>query len=384
MIRAFSLKVATGICLAVIPVAATALDLTVGSGAAQNCPQSTYAIAFTAAAIAYVEPAPVLTVTRYGAGQYSPSSNNDLGIGIGFAEITGRAYGFCVGALFRTEYRDEASPGLLDALVANHFGHPFDAGRTYQLSLSDTSFKADGVRIRRVADLELTNQWSVKIGFGASYLHALQGQQESVSGSVTATSQTYAIGAGTWLNTASNMNLANFNPFVAPGNPGGDGFSTDLEFIVQSTSGLSMDFIVMDALGRIYWHDVPQSLKTLNNATISYNANFDRDAFVTGLDSRVSFVQDLVPKYHLAFSAPVTPRLSAVVEDDFVSGYHFASLGARYGKDDRLALLNFDFRTKAVGIGAQWKSISALVTTNNIRVTDATVLGFSIQAVRAW
>ena len=381
---AFTLKVAAGICFALIPAAATALDLTVGSGAAQNCPQATYAIAFTADAIAYVEPAPVLTVTRYGAGHYSPAANNDLGIGIGFAELTGGANGFCVGALFRTEYRDEASPGLLDALVANHFGHPFDAGRTYQLALSDSSYKAEGVRIRRVADLDLTKQWSIKIGFAASYLHALQGQQESVSGSVTATSQTYAVGVGTWLNTQSNMNLDNFNPFVAPGDPGGDGFSTDFEFIAQSTSGLSLDIIVMDALGRIYWHDVPQSLKILNNATISYNANFDRDAFVTGLDSRVSFVQDLVPKYHLAFNAPVTQKLSAVVEDDFVDGYHFPSLGARYGKDERFALVNIDLRTRAVGLGAKWRSVSLLLTTNNVRVNDATVLGVSIQAMHVW
>ena len=57
--RAFGLAVA-GTCLAVIPLASPALDLTVGSGAAQNRPQSTYAIAFTAAAIAYAEPAPRL------------------------------------------------------------------------------------------------------------------------------------------------------------------------------------------------------------------------------------------------------------------------------------------------------------------------------------
>jgi hypothetical protein len=383
MVGAFSLRVA-GICLAMLPAATPALDLTVGSGAAQNCPDSTYAMAFSAAAIAYVEPAPVLTVTRYGAGHYSPDSNNDLGIGIGFAELTGKAAGLCVGALYRTEYRDEASPDLLDALVANHFGHPFDAARTYQLSLTDNSFKADGVRVRRVTEFNFTDQWTVKAGFGASYLNALQGQHETLSGEVTATSATYAVGTATWLNTASNLNLANFNPFVAPGNPGGDGFSTDVEFIAQSTSGFSMDLIVMDALGRIYWRDVPQSLKTLNNATIRYNANFDRDAFVTGVDSRVNFVQDLVPKYHLDFSATVTPKLSAIVEDDFVSGYHFPSLGARYGTDERLALINCDFRTKAVSLGTQLRSVTASVTTNNIRVGNATVLGFSIQAMHVW
>jgi hypothetical protein len=384
MFRIYRLEVVAGVVLAAFSATTSALDLTAGAGAAHNCPDGSYGLAFNASAIAYLEPAPVVTVDDYGGGHYSPSNGNDIGIGVGYSELTGEAYGFCVGVLFRAEYRAEASEDLLDALVANHFGHTFDAGRTYRLSLKEDSFKADGARVRRVFGFDLTDQWSTKLGFGASLLKATEGQDDSLSGKVTATSANYAVGTGTWLQTASNLNLENFNPFVAAGNPSAYGFSTDFELISKSKAGWSMDFIVIDALGRLYWHDIPRSLRTLNNASISYNANFDRDAFINGIDSRINYVQDLAPKYHLVFTAPALSNLGAYIEDDFVDGLHFPSLGARYGSEGRLAEVNYDFRTKAVGVGGQLRAITALVTTNDIRIRSATVLGISIQAVHSW
>jgi hypothetical protein len=384
MIRAFRLEVVAGIVFAMFSASTPALDLTVGAGAAHNCPQSAHEVSFSGGAIAYLEPAPVVTFDDYGGGHSSPSANNNIGIGIGYGEFTGEAAGFCVGVLFRAEYRAEASKDLLNVLVANHFGHPFDPNRTYRLSMTEESFKAEGMRIRRVADFDLTDQWSVKMGFGVSLLNATEGQEQSLSGAVTATSDTYAVGTATWLKTATNINLDDFNPYVAPGTPRGIGYSTDYEFIAQSTGGLSVDFVVIDALGRIYWSEVPRSLKVLNNAAITYNTNFDRNAFVTGIDSRVSFVQDLAPKYHLVLTTPVTSNVSAFVEDDFVDGLHFPSLGARCGTDARLAEINYDLRTRAVGIGGKLRSISAFVTTNDIRLRSASVLGISFHATHSW
>jgi hypothetical protein len=362
----------------------SALDLTVGAGAAQNCPAPGAGISFSSAAIAYVEPGPVVTVNDYGGGHYSPSQGNNIGIGIGYAELTGAVAGFCVDALYRAEYRGDASRDLLDALVANHFGAPFDVGRTYRLSLSDNSFKASGLRLRRVADFEFTDHWSARLGVGASVLKGLSGQQESLTGSAVATSGSYAVGTATWLKTDTSLNLADFNPFVAPGSPEGYGFSTDFEFLVQSKSGYSIDFVVMDALGRLYWHDVPQSYRILDNSTITYNADFNRDAFITGLDSRQSFVQTLPTIYRLAATLPVVSRFSAVVADDLIAGFHFPSMGVQYGELGHYGALDFDFRTRSLSIGAVLPFFSAVVTSNSFRPGNATVLGISVRASHAW
>ncbi len=379
-----SVWVAAGVALGGYPTATPALDLTAGAGAAQNCPDVGYGIAVDAAAIAYLEPAPVVTVDKYGDGRYSPSGGSNTGIGIGYGELTGDVAGYCVGVLYRAEYRARASKDLLDVLVDNHFGNPFDKGRTYDLTMSEYSFKADGLRLRRVFDVDISDQWSSKLGISGSVLKAIEGQKDTLSGQVTATTNEYAVGTGTWLRTASNLGLANFNPFVAPGSPSGYGFSTDVEWITTSKAGWSMDAIVIDALGRLYWKDVPRSLRTLNNAQISYNANFDRDAFITGIDSRVSYTQHLASKYHLAIDTPPVSSVRGYVEDDFVDGLHFPSLGARYGIGGGNAELNYDIRTKAVGIGGKIDWIHALVTSNEVRIGRATVLGISIQAAHSW
>jgi hypothetical protein len=358
--------------------------LTVGAGAAQNCPAAATGISFSAGAIAYLEPAPVVTFDDYGGGRYEPSRGNDIGIGIGFGEFTGEVAGFCLDALYRAEYRAHASRDILDALVANHVGAPFDAGRTYRLSLSEDSFKTSGLRIRRVADFEFTEQWSATLGVGVSVLKALDAQRESVAGSATATSGTYAVGTATWLKTDTNFNLADFNPFVAPGTPQGYGFSTDFEFVAHSKSGYSIDFTVMDAVGRLYWHDVPQSYRTLDNATITYNADFNRNAFVTGLDSRVSFVQALPRTYQLVATVPLIAKLSGIVEDDLIASYHFPAVGARYGELDEYTELNFDARTQSLSIGGRLHAVSATITANSFEPRKATVLGITLRAFHTW
>jgi hypothetical protein len=370
--------------LAFVSATTPALDLTAGAGAAQDCPGVGEAMALNVSAIAYLEPAPVVTYDEYGGGRYSPGNGTNTGIAIGDGELTGDVSGYCVGVMFRAEYRAQDSRDLLDVLVGNHFGRTFDAGRTYRLYLNEHSFKADGLRVRRVFDFDLTDQWSTKLGVGASFLKALEGQDDALSGRVTATSSSYAVGTGTWLQTASNLNLANFNPFVAPGDPSAYGFSTDFEILSRSRSGWSIDFVVIDALGRLYWHEIPQSLRTLDNASIRYNANFDRDAFVTGLDSRISYAQNLAPKLHLAVFAPLTLDVSTYAEDDYVDGMDFPSLGVRFGTDTRFAEASYDIRTGAVGFGGKVMGITAMVSTNQLRPRSATELGVSVQAVHAW
>ena len=361
-----------------------ALDLSAGAGPAQDCPGANYGVAFNASAIAYLQPAPVVTVDKYGDGHYEPSGSSNTGIGIAYGELTGDLDGFCLGVLFRAEYRAEASKDLLDVLVSNHFGKTFDSGRTYSLWMSEESFKADGLRLRRVFEFDVPDGGSSKLGVSGSLLKATEGQEDLFSGKVAATSSNYAVGTATWLQTASNLNLANFNPFVAPGDPSAYGFSTDFEWLTTSRAGWSVDLVVIDALGRLYWKEVPRSLRTLSNAQISYNANFDRDAFITGLDSRVNYTQNLTPKYHVTMDTPQIAHLNSYLEDDFIDGLHFPSVGVNYGEGRNDAELNYDIRTKAVGFGGKLQWLHVLLTTNDFRIRSATVLGVSLQVAHFW
>lgn len=360
---------------------AAALDLTVDSGAAADCSGLPH---FQVAAAAYLEPAPLTTVNQYGGNQYVPSAGNNIGVGIGFAEISAATPWVCVGLLYRAEFEGSASKDLLDILHANHSGQTFDDGRTYHAWYQAQSLKAEGLRLRHAFELGELQGFHITVGVGASLLDAAQGRQQSLTGTVTATSPSYAVGSATWLRTDSDLNPNDFNPFVGPGDPTGLGFSTDFELKVASAQGAALDVIVMDAGGRIYWHGTRNSLLTANNATIQYNADFNRDAFVSGVDSRINEIEHIPTKYHVALAEPIVAHVSALLEDDAVNGYHFVSVGARYGSALRNATVTFDTRVHAVGIGAHWRSFYASFTTNRWRPQDATALGASFGISFRW
>jgi hypothetical protein len=337
-----------------------------------------------AAAVAYLEPAPVASVNDYGGDHYAPSPGNNIGVGVGFAELSAGLAHFCIGLLYRAEFEGNASKDLLDILHANHFGRSFDVGRTYNAGYDEQSLKAGGVRLRRAFKLGEMGKFDFTLGLGASFLKATQGRQQFLNGTVTATSPDYAVGNATWQRTESDFNLADFNPFVGPGNPTGLGFSTDLELKIQSSTGTLLDLIVMDAGGRIYWQGTRNSLLMANNATIRYDANFNREALVNGVDSLVNETERIPTKYRVAFTQPIIAKFSALLEDDWVEGYHFVSFGTQYGSAQHNVAATFDTRVHAVEISARWRYVNASLTTNRWRPQDATALGASLDLSARW
>ncbi len=359
----------------------SALDLTAGSGAANSCEGVPH---LQAAAVAYFEPAPVFSITDYGGSRYAPSPGNDLAVGVGFAEASADVQHFCVGFLARAEFEGTASKDILDILHANHFGQTFDTGRTYEAWYEAKLFKAYGMRLRRAFELGQVGNFGFTLGLGASLLKATRGWQQALTGTATATSPSYAVGTATWLRTDSALNPADFNPFVGPGDPQGLGFSTDFELKAVSSGGTALDLVIMDAGGRIFWRGTRNSLLMLNNSVITYDSNYNRDALVTGVDSRINETQHIATKYRVALSQPIVSRFAGLLEDDVVNGYHFISFGTRYGSETRNIAANFDARVHAVGLTAHWLVFSASYTANRWRPQDATAFGASLGVEVHW
>jgi len=288
--------------LALTSSSASALDLTVDSGAASDCSGQPL---LHAAAAGYLEPAPLTTVNQYGGNQYAPSAGNDIGVGVAFAEVSAAAprsaWAFCIAPSSREPPRRICSIFCMPITSGNRstMAEPITPGTRRSRS------RPKGLRLRRAFDLGELAGFNFKLDWAASLLDAAQGRQQSLTGTVTATSPSYAVGTATWLRTDSDLNPNDFNPFVGPGHPSGLGFSTDFELKVTSPQGAALDVIVMDGGGRIYWHGTRNSLLMANNATVAYNADFNREAFVTGVDSRIDEVEHIPTKYHVAFSQPV-------------------------------------------------------------------------------
>jgi hypothetical protein len=361
---------------------ASALDLTAGSGAGREC--AGRAPAFHAAAIAYLEPAPASSIDEYGGARYTPDRASNIGMGLAFAELSAAAGGYCLGLFYREEAQGAATGDLLDILHADHFGKPFDAGRDYALHYDWRTLKAFGLRLRRAFRAGEIRSTRFTLALGASLMKPQVGSVETLSGTVTASTPTYAVGTATWLRTSSDLDPDSFNSFVGAGHPAGVGFSTDLQLRARTPSGTVVDLTAMDLFGRIYWRETRSSLRAFDNATLRYDENANREAFVTGSDARIRSVQRIAAKWRLAVEQPLAARLTALLEDDAVLGRHFVSFGARYGSSEHFLAARFDVRTQAVGLDARWGSVAASLTTDRFEWRNARALGISLDLSLLW
>lgn len=363
---------------------AAALDLTAGSGAANGCPPSGRGVAATIGAVAWLQPAPVAAYDNYGGNHYAPDRGNDRGIAIAFSEISGASHGLCLGVVYRHDYWGFASKDILDVLNGNYRDQLFDPARSYALAGKFSGFETTGLRLRKVLQFDVRQGWSLKVGAGVSLLYGLNGQRQSVSGDVTATSEFWARGAGVWDRIQSNIGEDDFNPYVKRGHPRALGYSTDLQVLLRTPRGWQADLTVMDAYGRLHWRDLPRSVKTLDNNEIGYNLNLDQNAAITGIDSIVSMKQRIEPKMHLAVITPPLRGYSVVVSDDVMQGLHFAAVGLRRDTGASTLDVSYDLRTQAVTLALGRSAFRVALSMDGVQPGRANVLGLAVQAARVW
>jgi hypothetical protein len=365
-----------------MPAAAPALDFTLGVGPLADCRGSNPGL--RAAALTLLEPTPVLRIREYGRQQYDPEPGENLGAGVGYADLSAPAGGTCLAVFYRTDYVGQATRDALDALVANRNDQPFDVGRTYSLGLDSTWLQSAGFKVSRVFGYEPRTGWSVRLGVSASLMKALSLRKDTLIGRATATSADYAVGTATLRRADSDYDRKDFNPFVGKADPDGYGIGADAGLIVQSPAGWATELTVMDAYALFDWRDVPQSTENADNQTIRYDANLNREAFVQGVDRRVDLTQPLEPRYRLAQSGPVGGGLTVILSDDYAYDTHFPAVGLRFQRQDLVAQATYDTRMRAVSLDWRWSWFTLSITADDPNFGDASVLGAGLQFVRNW
>ncbi len=293
------------------------------------------------------------------------------------------AAGFCVGILYREQYYGKASRDLLDLWVSNHQAERFEAGRRYDIAGRVNTLRATGLRVRKTHRFDMASGITLQLAAGASLLKGLDVAQKSYSGVVTATSDSWIAGNASWQRTKSDVNPLKFSPYVGTGNPHGLGYSTDVE-LIAGFRGWTLDAATVDALGRIWWRDVPQSIKTLDNAAISYNANLDQDAAITGFDQRVDFRQDLPMRFRFMLTSAALGSWRLRVEDGLIHGLHFPAVGTVLQLGTGSLEVDYDLRTRAVGLGGTFGPLRLAILADDPRVKRASTLGISLSAGLAW
>jgi hypothetical protein len=371
-----------GVAAFMSSAATPALDFTLGVGPMFNCQGE--GLSARAVALTYLEPAPVLSIGNYGGRHYDPGDGSNVGIGVGYADLAAPVGRYCVGAFYRTDYAGQASRDALDALVANREGRAFDVGRNYSLAVDSTWLESAGIKVSRVFGFEPAAHWSLRLGVTASLMKALSLRKEQLHGSATATSGDYAVGTASLTRALSHYDAKDFNPFVGKADPDGYGYAADFGAVLQSPSGYVAEFTVMDAYSHLDWQDVPQSKDNVDNATIRYDANLNREAFIHGLDRRVDLAQPLEPRYRVSLAAPLTRAFTLVISDDYVCDTHFPALGFRHRVKDMDTQVSYDAQTRAVSLHWQKAWFSFSIATNDLDLGNATVLGAGLQFASRW
>jgi hypothetical protein len=381
-VRAACAFLGSGVAALLFSAAAPGVDFTLGLGPTHNC--SGGGIGARAVALAYLEPAPVLLADEYGGRHYHPDDGDNIGMAHGYADVAAPLGSTCLGAFYRLDYLGEASRDALDAMVDNHSKRPFDVGRSYALAVDSRYVESAGLKLSRVFDFEPTAGWTMSAGVAGSLMKSLTYRDERLRGSAVATSGTYAVGTATFVRTLSDYNLKRFNPFVRKQDPEGYGWTADFDLILRSPGGHVLALTAIDAFSQIRWRDVPQSLESIDNDTVRYDANFNREAFITGRDRRVGVSDVIEPRYRMAMSISVEDRWALLVSDDLVQQTHFPAVGLNRADRDRYAEVSVDIRTWGLSLAGGYGGFTLSMTANSPEPQEASLLGFEIGYRRRW
>ena len=371
-----------GAVAAMLSATAPALDFTLGIGPTYSCRNRGPGARI--AALTFLEPAPVLSIDDYGGRHYQPGDGDNVGVGTGYADLTTPVGRYCVGVFYRTDYRGAASRDTLDALVANHNRQPFDVGRAYKLEFASSYLDSAGVKLSRVFEFEPADRWSLQFGVTASVMKALIYREAHLHGSAVATSGRYAVGTAALVRTESDYDAADFNSFVGTGDPEGHGYSFDAGFAMRAPGGHTVTATILDAYSSLNWNGVPESIESIDNETVRYDTNLNREAFVAGRDRRVDLSHPMEPRYRLALSAPLQRGFSLFASNDYVNHTHFPAMGLGYSWSGNYAELGFDIQTQAVSIlfGRGWLRLA--ISSDDIQLSDASVLGVGLSIAGVW
>jgi hypothetical protein len=302
---------------------------------------------------------------------YSPRPGQNLAV-LGVRWETGfNVRGYRIGYVYRQEWFGRADKDSLDLAHADRQDRDFDAGRTYKLDYTMKGFAADGIRVGKAFSTPLPRGWVLDWGLAASGLRGNRMRTEFLTGSATGKGGQDVDAEGSWERNDSNTNTVarGFAPAFVEGEARGEGYSGDFGLVLKSPGGLTLEWSVMDAVGRMYWYAIPQ-------ITLSGSTTFS-GTLPSGRAVRVDLIEDLSAKHSVAFSMPVS-GLRLEVADHFFGSYHFPRVGIRTEARPLQLRVDYDIYFHAVGLGLAYRWFQVGFTTDDLHLATAKTVAFDV------
>lgn len=311
--------------------------------------------------------------------QYHPSQGKNFALAIGQAQ-TGVQFGsWSFGVLDRIEWWTNANKDSADLIYRDKAKLGADPGHSYVLDYRLTGFDAKGVKLGKAFENSIATDWKLNWSSALSLLKGTRFRTDEVSGYGTVSNIDQITVSAQRDNADSNLNVSpdHFNPFVPSGKPSGQGYGIDLGMSLANASGYRLDLTVGDAIGRMYWKEIPQAKTIVNNMNYSYDSYGDRNSTIAGIDSRGNITQSIAPKTDFNFSAPISIGFIEI-GDSYFHGVDFPEIGLGYRGTNWKTVATYETRTKSFGLAYAMRYFSIGVRSDSIHESEARTFGLSM------
>lgn len=322
---------------------------------------------------------------------YSPRSGDNIALLSARSEVGLEWQGVRLGLLRRAEAFMQTNRDTADLARQYQSQSGYDSGRNYAVDYRAVGFDADGFKVSKRLQTEWSGGWQLVSGAGVSYLRGRKIKLETWSGSATAISAQDFNATLKQDQASSDIDVSDLQAFNAPygriASPSGQGYAVDIGMLLNhAPSGVSMELAIADLAGQIDWINVPANASTLTTATKSYDANgyVQYDPAVTRASTYRNVSMMLDPKVHAEVSLPARAFLPAsslrfFVALDTLRNVNFWQTGLRFEVAPGWQMqTDMDLRFQTVGLSLTHRLMHFSLRTDQLDVTQAKALGFSV------
>ncbi len=230
-------------------------------------------------------------------GEFLHKNTNNLAIGdIRYdAGIHIEPYGY-IGYTYRKEALMEISPDT--ALLVNQVNKKLDLslGKKYQLYLALKGFETHGITLSKTVPLYQGSGFTINFGLAMELLYGIQTQKGKIEGEAsTLSSHDYNFNVhSNYLYTENYLYDLDVNKVTSYG------YTTHLSLHARYKQ-ISLDLIVNDIIGKLYWDNLPYSIVNLTSSNKSYDENgyVEYSPFISGMENYQKHTQTLMQKWRL-------------------------------------------------------------------------------------
>ena len=308
-------------------------------------------------------------------GQYHPSSNQNLAIESSRLDLgVFLKDHYYIGYTYRHDVFMKASPDLTHLLYLTKNKLDLPLNREYALYLNIGGVEAQGIVCAKMLDFSSEKWGNLSVTFGVSLLYAKNVQDGVVSGNAISISpKDYDFQA-----VSSYYYTRNYLYDLDVDKAHGKGFSTHITAHYQYQD-FTMDLIVNDLFGKIYWDKLPYSYVSMSSA----NKYYDSDGYaqyhplIHGIERYIDYVQVLPVKVYAEGKYTINKHYLVSIGLESVDQYIFPFNKIAYAPNEEESYyLSYEYRFGSVTLGTKYKGMEISFSAD--RIIDPATVGIHL------